>query len=822
MDITIRKAGTLFLMTSSLFVVSEKCFAVKFNTNFLVGQSGKSDLSRFYTSSDLPPGKYNVDLYVNNDWKGHFDITVKDSAQDLYLDADDLPRLGLKTEGQPEHNKVQTALPLAEYLHGGKAELDATNLSLRINVPQAYVKSELKGYVDPAFWDQGIPGAMLSYNANYYHTQNKHAANNSNDDNAYISLNSGINLLGWQLRDQSTYQYTKSSGSKWVNNTRYLQRGIAALNAELRVGDSYTMSEMFDSFRYRGASLHTDMRMYPDAYQGFAPIIRGIAQTNALVKVSQNGMAIFQTNVPPGPFALDNILPTGSGGDLDVEVIEADGRSNKFIVPFASVPNMLKPGMVKYDITAGQTRIPDNSYNPKFLQASYQYGMSNLLTGYTATIISEDYISLLLGSGFNLPIGAVSLDISQSDAKFKDGERLKGTSYKLAYSKFLSHTGTNFALAAYRYSTRNYLTLTDAINMHQWIDDGYDSQNYARQKNTFNVNVNQQLGQGLGSFFISGTLRDYWGGNGKNKEYQLGYANSIGKINYTLSASRVRYSGNGESSREEQRYYLGLTIPFSLFDSPSYLTSIATMNDGHYDNSNIGISGSSGPSGRLTYGINVSDQRQSATTGSVNLSYKAPIATVNGAYSESRDFRQAGFGATGSIVAYQGGILTANQVGDTFAIVDAPGTTNASVNGNRNIVTNSSGKVLVPYLSPYRKNAIMLDTSNTPEDAAELKGNIRDVVPYSGAITYLGFKTDQRKTFVFYANQRNGNPLPFGNEVTDGKGNSIGYVGQGSMVFIRAEKMPDIARITISRKGNEQCTIHNPKSGQGAAANPCL
>ncbi len=216
--------------------------------------------------------------------------------------------MGIKidTSQLPESNSSKGEILLTKVIHEGTANLDVPKLSLHLVVPQAYIKNELKGYIDPAFWDRGIPGAMLSYNANYYHTQNRNKQNSNyeNEDNAYVSLNSGLNLFGWQLRDQSSYYYTRSSGNKWSNNTRYLQRGISSINAELRIGDSYTSSDLFDSFRFRGINLKTDMRMYPDAWQGFSPIVRGVAQTNALVKISQNNVVIYQAMYHRAPLPL--------------------------------------------------------------------------------------------------------------------------------------------------------------------------------------------------------------------------------------------------------------------------------------------------------------------------------------------------------------------------------------------------------------------------------------------------------------------------------------------------------------------------------------
>jgi hypothetical protein len=42
--------------------------------------------------------------------------------------------------------------------------------------------------------------------------------------------------------------------------------------------------------------------MLPESMRGFAPIIRGIARTNATVTVKQNGYTVYQTYVAPGSF----------------------------------------------------------------------------------------------------------------------------------------------------------------------------------------------------------------------------------------------------------------------------------------------------------------------------------------------------------------------------------------------------------------------------------------------------------------------------------------------------------------------------------------
>ncbi len=143
-------------------------------------------------------------------------------------------------------------------------------------------------------------------------------------------------------------------------------------------------------------------------------------------------------------------------------VKEADGREQSFSVPFSAVPNMLKQGVSQYSVLAGKVNESNTDYEPGFVQGTLQYGFNNLVTGYAGSILSDDYQAWLLGSGWNLPIGAVSIDLTHADTRLKN-RRESGQSFRIAYSKFLDVTATNFTLAAYRYSTRGYYSFTDAI-----------------------------------------------------------------------------------------------------------------------------------------------------------------------------------------------------------------------------------------------------------------------------------------------------------------------------------------------------------------------
>lgn len=805
-------------------LLSHNSAAVNFDTSLLAGASKESDLSRFSDNNDMPVGKQEMDIYVNGDWKGRYSVVYGNERDDIRLSWQDAQMLGINTKNVPAPAIPQGQIQLVDLVQGGRVETDAGTFSLNLTLPQSALLHTEPGYVDPKFWDEGIPALMLSYNTTYYNSHTKTAPKDDSDD-IYAGLDSGLNLLGWQLRDNSTWQKTAGRSGSWQNNTRYLRRPIAPLKANLMAGDFYTSGDLFDSIRTRGVSLASDIQMRPNSQQGFAPVVRGIAMTNALVKVIQNGNIIYQENVPPGPFVLDNIQPTGSAGDLEVVVQEADGSKQSFRVPFSAVPGMLKEGVSEFTAVAGKVKQSTVDDNPGFIQGTLRYGISNLITGYTGMIISDNYQAGLLGTGWNLPFGAISVDVTHAETKLQNG-RDSGQSYRIAYSKFLDATATNVTLAAYRYSTKGYYSFTNALyardnyrnlrrQYNEYEDrygespeislDQWDAMRAARPKNTFTVNMNQRLKDGWGSIFLTGTQRDYWNAKQRAREYQMGYSNSLGAANYTLSASRVRNS----DSEEETRMYASISVPFSMFDNNAWVSSSIAGTSSHYEQSNVSLSGNALDSNRLSYSLTGNNSDGGKNMVSANTTYRSNFSTLGASYSESGDYRQAGISSRGSLVAFPWHVLASNEIGSTMTVVEAPEAAGLMVNGDESIMTNKAGFALVPYATPYRKNSVTL-TETGSSSGAEIIGNMANSAPYDGAVNYLRFETDRRKSWQIRALRVNGTPLPFGTEVFNERNESVGYVGQGSVIYLRAQIMPGTLYVRL-RDGS--CKIFDPASG---------
>ncbi|WP_285152274.1 fimbria/pilus outer membrane usher protein, partial [Serratia ureilytica] len=110
----------------------------------------------------------------------------------------------------------------------------------------------------------------------------------------------------------------------------------------------------------------------------YAPVVRGVAKSNARVTVLQGKSTLYETTVAPGPFAINDLYATNYAGDLTVVVTEADGSVSTFTVPFAAVPESIRPGQSRYSAIVGRSRYVGD--NDLFSELTWQHGLTNALT----------------------------------------------------------------------------------------------------------------------------------------------------------------------------------------------------------------------------------------------------------------------------------------------------------------------------------------------------------------------------------------------------------------------------------------------------------
>ncbi|WP_412548754.1 fimbria/pilus outer membrane usher protein [Pseudomonas sp. MWU13-2100] len=795
-------ARSLLMLGGAQAMVSHGVEHVAFNPAFFPGGAAglQVDISRFNQGNVVLPGTYRSDVYLNDQWIGRETLTFaavegQDAAQ-LCLEREALLTFGIDLDGIAEQaakagEMVPPAFPdksvcgdIATYIPGATARFDSGENRLNLQVPQLYLARKARGYVSPQQWDSGVDAAFVRYNASTYTTE----ANGRSLASSYLGLNTGLNLGDWHFRHNGSYSRSNGGGSGYQSSASYVQRELSPLQSQLMAGEIYTSGELFDSVRLRGASLFTDDRMLPDSVTGFAPVVRGTAETNARVSVRQRGILLDEVSVAPGPFVLDDLFPTGYGGDLEVTVTEADGRQRQFIVPFATNANLLRPGYNRYALSVGQLDEVGLRRPPTLMQATYQHGLSNLLTGYTGAVLGEDYHSQLFGAAFNTPLGALSFDLTNSNARIPGHGSRQGQSVQLRYSKNFADTGTHFALGAYRYSTEDFLSVRDAARVRDLALDGLDLDRVSRLRDRMDISLNQSLGNG--SVYLTGSSQNYWNRKSGNLTFTTGYTANWKGVHYTVSAQRSR---DLLSDRVDKQIDLTLSMPLGSGGRAPTLTTAAYHGDQN-SGERVSLGGSFGERSEFVYGASANHNQGGSNAASADLQYLGRHGVVSGSYGQGNAYRTASLGMTGGIVVHPGGVTLAPELGDTLGVVEVPDAVGARVNGNHGGQVGESGFAVVPHLTPYRKNVVELDPKDLSVDV-ELKAAAQNVAPRAGSVVMLKYETVSGQAMLITALREDGSPLPFGADVFDENGASVGMVGQGGKAFVRVPR--EQGRLTV-------------------------
>ncbi|MGE4753330.1 fimbria/pilus outer membrane usher protein [Yersinia enterocolitica] len=772
------------------------------------------DLSVFSQSGAQLPGTYRVDIYLNGQQIETRDVTfIADNGSLLAeITPQQLADLGVKVAAFPALQQQPVNLPLTqlgEFIPAASSRFDLNHQRLDLSIPQAALNSQARGYIDPKQWDQGIPALMVNYNLSGANSwQDNQPGSNSSH---FLNLRSGLNWGPWRLRNYSTYSQSSNGEAEWQNITNTLQRDIHAIKGQLTLGDSYTPGDILSGVPFRGAQLSSDDSMLPDSLRGFAPVVRGIADSNAQVTIRQNNNVIYQTYVPPGAFIIDDLYPTSSSGDLEVTIKEADGRERSFKQAFSSAPIMQREGSLKYSLSAGQYRGGGNgSPTPHFAQTSLAYGMPYGFTLYNGLLISSDYQAGALGVGIGLGrVGSVSMDVTQAKTTFTDQTTRQGQSYRLQYAKSFTETGTNFSLGSHRYSTEGFYDFSEAnqltgIGSINSLGRNNNSQVRNNKRSRTQFHISQSL-NGFGSLYLSAYQQDYWQRKGYERNATLGYNISLSGISYGLNYS---YSQTPGQQQNDQRASLSVNIPLSKWLPNSWANYSINSNKGGATSQQLGLSGSA-LDNNLSYSLQQSRaNRGGGNGGSLSSSYSASYGQLNAGYSYSANSRQLNYGLSGGVLAHPYGVTLSQSQSDTLVLVRAPGAGGVGVGSGRGVKTDWRGYAVVPYATPYRQNSVALDTQSMG-DNIDMDITSQNVVPTRGAVVLANFQPRLGSRVLINLSYQ-GKPVPFGamaslqGEAAD-SANSSSIVGDDGQVYLSG--VPDNGNLQVQwgNQDKQQC-----------------
>ncbi|MBS7560114.1 fimbrial biogenesis outer membrane usher protein [Pseudomonas sp. RC4D1] len=796
MRLWMMKKRSFFLFSWCFSIFSEQLWAedVLFSNAFFPQGEDSLDLEKFQKGTAILPGDYLADIFVNGLVVGRKNIkfiSLPDGDTVACFTRSLLDVFGINVESilSATHND-DGCLVLPDTVSGSSVVFNMQSQELLLSVPQVAMRRVPRGYVDPDTWDPGSTAAFLKYNLNTTHN-----LKGDTPDAAYLSLDSGFNLGRWRIRNNGSANWMPPYGAEYKNQNTFIQRDLSSLESQLTLGETHTTGDLFDTLFYKGAQLSTDDRMFPRSLRGYAPVIRGIARSNARVIVRQGGNIVQESIVAPGDFVIDDLYSNGNNGDLVVTVIEADGSQQVFVVPYTSSSQLLRPGISKYSLTVGQLNSTYLNAPPNFIQSTFQYGLSNIFTGESGALISENYAALLAGLAMNTSLGAVAVSLKKTNTKLVSGSE-QGESLRLLYAINSVRFGNSFILASNWNSLLGHRSLYEAAQQVEIESNSISGVEYSKVRNRLSLSSNQRLGR-WGQLGFSMLSQSYWGTSGRDIQYQFSYSANLDKVSISLSAN---FSGMDIS------YLLSMGLPFE-FGSKNRIVRLSSQvrRDalGQLEE-DIHLSGSAG---EYNYGLGV---QHSAATGSIDSSifgqYQGTKSNVSASLTQRDGNSALGGNFSGSAIAHPSGLTLSPFRSDTIAVVSAAGAQGAQVMGFPGVKLDRYGSAVIPYLRPYEINEVGIDPHGASMDV-EINEFSRRVAPTAGAVLNIDLSTSTGRALLFNVSLEDGTLLPYGADVSLPDGQPLGVVAQGGQLYTRVPGNINELIITWGDGVHRQCIL---------------
>ncbi|HDN1337032.1 TPA: fimbrial biogenesis outer membrane usher protein, partial [Escherichia coli] len=591
----------------------------------------------------------------------------------------------------------------------------------------------------------------------------------------YANFEPQLNIDAWRIKNQFVWS-KEDNHNRLTSNYLYAERGLNSIKSRIYIGSGYFPLRGFDSFKFQGGVLKTDESMYPSIEKKFSPVVKGIAKSQSKVEIYQDKTMIYTTTVPAGPFEITDYLLSGSNSDLYVKVIDTYGNTQTFIVPYSLPAIAVRNGYRYYEIAAGNYQELDEDFANFYSIIGLPYDF----TVYGGAELSSKYNSINMGLGKIIgDLGAVSYAVTASKTNIKSS-KVNNTSWNVKYNKHFNSIGAFLSLYYSNYSPDGFYSLKDYF----FYTNKNEDYSFYNKKNDYGVSLTLPIGATLNLGAIN-----YWSGH-KSNSYTLSYTSPLfnGSAYFNTSITQ-NHMYNNKKSLKDTIVNAGVSIPFSLFSGNQQVAISSVVSNNRHLSNNFNISGNSKDNKAFW---NVSQEYNNAETNASVSSllggYKGKYAKLSGGYIKSNKLQRVNGSLDGSFLLYKNGIVLGNSSGDTIAVIEAPGASNARINGLGGGETNYFGYALASYLEPYRENRISMDPLSLPSDIS-LDFTSTSVIPTKGAFIPAKFKTNRGKKVLLNLEDEYGNPIPFGaivRVVSDSDNMSI--VGDDGVVYLTAMK----------------------------------
>ncbi|MEI2265813.1 fimbria/pilus outer membrane usher protein [Erwinia sp. CGal63] len=771
--------GALSLLNPAISQASDGRIA-HFNSNRLKALGIDPAVAAYFSEAGrFSPGFTEVELYINGDSLGARKLTFGPRgelcADEAFYASAGIQRpasLQQKDEGSDLCPSLQKQWPTAS------VTLLPSEQEVRIVVPQKALAREnnLTGY------QRGGTAALMNYSA--YHSQFSFSGNRS--DFSYLNLETGFNSNDWMVRGMHNLVQSSDGGTRFNTPFVYAQKTLVDRKQLLQAGQINFSNPLLS-----GAAIDGIQLIPQTALNGAADDVQvsGIARAEqSRVEIRQNGILIYSTLVPVGPFTLTKIPVLNYSNDLQLSVIAPDGQQENSVVSAASFRRLVAKAPESWSLALGRMRalnVDDGYERPWVASFSDGWNLSRQLLLEAGTLVGSSYQGGGAGVTFNpLPEVALGLGSAFSQDRTHDKKGARSNVSMMWQTSPSMSVGGDITL----YSP-GYRELIDSTNAMPAF--------YNRTSASLRVGWREPV---LGNFSFAASQSRLGDDSMDVRQLTAAWNRQFGVVNASLNWQRQSHStrqcDNGQRCRNSDRE--------SLFASLNFPLGTQRVNTYYRDTQNSAVAGlqtgntlTENSSWSLTAERQLRQQRFNSLAGNLNGNLHYTTASLYGQVAENHVHNYSGT-LSGGVVAHKEGIVfSPEKVNETFGVISVE----PAVSGVEFITpqgktwTDWRGKAVIPSLPAYATGRIELNTERLPENT-DVSNGLRQILAGHGAVTDARFTLQRTRNGLLTVALAEGSLLPKGSVIVTSEEEYVTTAVDAGTVFITNldDKRPLIAR----------------------------
>jgi outer membrane usher protein FimD/PapC len=652
----------------------------------------------------------------------------------------------------PEAPEAKTCIDMTAILPRATVQIDPAKGEVSMLVPTDALRSpqqDLSGYA------RGGTAALFNYEITGLDSRWGSRSSRYASANTEVGFNAG----DWIVRSRQVATSTDGRHRTEVLDT-YAQRSFAEHRAVLQLGELNIVNPALAGAQIAGVQLMSEQAL---ATQGSGGVVEGVSQGQARVEVRQNGVLVYSTVVPAGPFALADIPRINRQSNLDVTVIGSGGESQQFIVTPA-MTGTLAPS-AGYSLAMGKTRNTSGIDAPWVMSAGWSGPVRRNLSLSSGAMLTSGYQAIGVGLGSALATKTqLQLDITGSQIV---RDKVMGVQATLSLTQRLNEDWS-FSVS----NTRQSPGFRELLGSAR-IDAMNARRSRYRDQSSASLSWSHPGFGSLSAGFSRTLLLD----GRATRRALASWGTHLWRASVSLSAewnlSHTRRTGNNS-------VYLNATLP--LGDNRRVGTTVRRYAGETRYGTNFSEQVNEFTSYRAGFEYRSGDHRRSLTTA---VSYLPRYVQLDAGYARDPNSSSYSLALRGGLVLHDRGVTASPYaVRDTFGILSVGDTAGVRVSTPGGPVwTDARGYAVLPQLSAYGKSSIEVATESLPRDV-DVHNGAAVIQAGRGAVTKLDFGVKKTRRVLVRAQSPDGSVLPFGATVTDEQGDVVGVVQGDGEIFV--------------------------------------